>query len=527
MKKIAKITALMSLLLLFACAPEEQATNSDVIAGPDYNVTYDLYISGGTIVDGTGEPAFIGDILVSGDVIAYIGETDEMKVQTLQTIDATGRIVSPGFIDAHAHGDPLQDNNDHLRSFLRQGVTTVMLGQDGGNPGYDDAVSFEDFLYEIDRQKSGPNVATLVGHGAIRYLSGGGEKDKITSEEQVAMEELLVKAMKAGAYGLGTGLEYVPGRYADDEEMFGLAKVVGAHDGVISSHVRNEDDDKVHESIAELIRQGQFARVNASHVKVVYGKTREQGEAVLRQIREARANGIQITADVYPYLASFGDMSYLYPEWAKREFEFNDAVANRRAEFKEFLTAKIKRRNGPGAILVSSGEYSGKTVAEICEITGKDPEDVIMDYGHNGPSTAHFIMTKETQDAFITAPDVSISTDGSPTMRHPRSFGSFPKVLYEYVVRDKVMSLELAINKMTGQTADIFDIQTRGRLKEGLAADIVVLDLENVRPGTDWTDVYAEPSGFDAVIVNGMITDTTAGSDSPIYGRILRKTKGD
>ena len=196
-------------------------------------------------------------------------------------------------------------------------------------------------------------------------------------------------------------------------------------------------------------------------------------------------------------------------------------------EFKEFLTAKIKRRNGPGAILVSSGEYSGKTVAEISEITGKDPEDIIMDYGHNGPSTAHFIMTKETQDAFITAEDVSISTDGSPTMRHPRSFGSFPKVLYEYVVRDKVMSLELAINKMTGQTADIFDIQTRGRLKEGMAADIVVMDLENVRPGTDWTDVYAEPTGFDAVIVNGMITDTTAGSDSRINGRILRKTKGD
>ena len=329
MKLRTKVIAYLSVLLLAACAPEDQASNSDVISGPDYNITYDLLISGGTIVDGTGDPAFMADILVSGDEIAYIGETDASNINALETIDATGRIVSPGFIDAHAHGDPLQENNDHLRSFLRQGVTTVMLGQDGGNPGYDDAVSFEDFLYEIDRQKSGPNVATLVGHGAIRYLSGGGEKDKITPEEQATMEELLEKAMKAGAYGLGTGLEYVPGRYADDEEMCGRAKVVGAHDGGISSHVRNEDDDKVHESIAELIRQGQYARVNASHVKVVYGKTREQGEAVLRQIREARANGVKITADVYPYLASFGDMSYLYPEWAKREFEFNDGlVAN-------------------------------------------------------------------------------------------------------------------------------------------------------------------------------------------------------
>lgn len=528
MKLFSKLMALISIATLSACSSGEQETTSEPAAsGPDYNVTYDLYIKGGTIVDGTGEPSFAGDVLVTGDKIAYVGTTDAGSVKATETIDATGKIVTPGFIDAHAHGDPLQEDNDHMRNFLRQGITTVVLGQDGGNPGYDATRSFEYFLDLVDEQKSGPNVASLVGHGAIRRLSGGGEKDKVSAQDQANMEDLLTKGMEAGAYGLGTGLEYVPGRYADDEEMFGLAKIVGAHDGVISSHIRNEDDDKVHESIAELIRQGQFARVNASHIKVVYGKTREQGEAVLKQIRDARANGVEITADVYPYLASFGDMSYLYPEWAKREFEFNDAVANRRAEFKEFLTAKIKRRNGPGAILVSSGEYSGKTVAEISEIQGKDPEDVIMDYGHDGPSTAHFIMTKETQDAFITAPDVSISTDGSPTMRHPRSFGSFPKVLHEYVVRDKLIPLELAINKMTGQTADIFDILTRGRLKEGMGADILVIDLENVRAGTTWTDIFAEPTGFDAVIVNGKVTDTTKESDSPIYGRVLRKTKGD
>ena len=409
-----------------------------------------------------------------------------------------------------------------------------MLGQDGTDPGYFPAggpergeSSLRGWIDQVNMQGTGPNVATLIGHGTIRNLSGGGEKDKITPEEQAKMEELLANGMMAGAYGLNTGLEYVPGRYADAEEMAGLAKVVGAHDGLISSHIRNEDDDQVHASIQELIDQGQYARVNVSHIKVVYGKTREQGEAVLRQIREARANGINVTADVYPYLASFGNMSYLYPEWAKRKFEFDDAVANRREELQEFLRAKIIRRNGPGAILVSSGEYSGKTVAEISEITGKAPEDVIIDYGHGGPATAHFIMTKETQDAFITAPDVSISTDGSPTMRHPRSFGSFPKVIEEYVVRDKVMSLELAINKMTGQTANIFDIQSRGTLEIGKAADIIVMDLENVTAGTTWTDIFAEPTGFDYVIVNGQITDITAKSSEPTYGRVLLKTNGD
>ncbi len=522
-----KLCALLIVSLLMGCSSDEPSADMTAETGPDYSITYDLYISGGTIVDGSGDAAFKGDVLVSGDKIAFVGDVDSSKVITNQSLDATGKVVSPGFIDAHSHGDPLQEDNDMLRSFLRQGITTVVLGQDGGNPGYNSDISFRDWIDAVNRQGTGPNVATLVGHGSIRSLSGGGEKDKISPEEQSKMEALLVDGMAAGAYGLNTGLEYVPGRYADQEEMAGLAKVVGATDGLISSHVRNEDDDQVHASIAELIEQGKYARVNASHIKVVYGKTREQGEAVLEQIREARANGVDITADVYPYLASFGDMSYLYPEWAKREYEFNDAVANRRAEFQEFLRAKIIRRNGPGAILVSSGEYSGKTVAEISEITGKAPEDVIIDYGHNGPATAHFIMTKETQDAFITAPDVSISTDGSPTMRHPRSFGSFPKVIEEYVVRDKVLSLELAINKMTGQTAKIFDIQTRGLIKEGMGADILVMDIENVKANTTWTDIYAEPTGFDYVIVNGHVTDTAPKSSEPTYGRVLLKTAGD
>ncbi|MDG1707345.1 MAG: amidohydrolase family protein, partial [Emcibacteraceae bacterium] len=422
MRLLTQLFALLGILILSACSSNEPAPET---GGPDYSVTYDLYISGGTIVDGSGAASYAGDVLVDGDKIAYVGDVDGAKVIAGRIIDASGKVVSPGFIDAHSHGDPLQEDNDHLRNFLRQGITTVVLGQDGTNSGYfpsggpaRDLNSFNYWINQVNVVGSGPNVATLIGHGTIRHLSGGGEKDKITPEEQVKMEALLTDGMAAGAYGLNTGLEYVPGRYADTEEMAGLAKIVGANDGLISSHIRNEDDDIVHQSIAELLDQGKYARVNASHIKVVYGKTREQGDAVLRQLREAREAGIEVTADVYPYLASFGDMSYLYPEWAKREFEFNDAVENRREEFQEFLRTKIIRRNGPGAILVSSGEYSGKTVADIAEITGKAPEDVIIDYGHSGPATAHFIMTKETQDAFILAPDVSISTDGSPTMRH-------------------------------------------------------------------------------------------------------------
>ena len=533
MKLLIKLCVFIGMANLISCSFNDKAENT-AANSPDYSITYDLHITGGTIVDGSGSAPFTGDVLVSNDKIVYVGQALSAKIKSRTTIEAKDKVVSPGFIDAHSHGDPLQKDNDMLRNFLRQGITTVVLGQDGTNPGYfpsdgpaRDRGSFTSWINQVNIQGTGPNVATLIGHGTIRRLSGGGEKDKVTPEEQAKMEQLLIDGMRAGAYGLNTGLEYVPGRYADRAEMMGLAKVVGANDGLISSHIRNEDDDVVQESIAELLEQGKYARVNASHIKVVYGKTKKQGNEVLKQLRDARAAGIQVTADVYPYLASFGDMSYLYPEWAKRLPEFKDAAINRRKEFEEFLRAKIIRRNGAEAILISSGEYSGMTLAEIVTITGKRPEEQIIDFGHNGPATAHFIMTKETQDAFITAPDVSISTDGSPTMRHPRSFGSFPKVIEEYVVRDNVMSIELAINKMTGQTAKIFGLQSRGLLKEGLAADILVMDINNIKANTTWTNIFATPSGFDYVIVNGHLTDTTAKSSQPTFGRILLKHKGD
>ena len=507
----------LSFIILAACSGQTK--------GPNYTHPYNLFIQAGSIVDGTGAKAFYADILVRDGKIAYVGPVKASNVQATKTINATGKIVTPGFIDAHAHGAPLRGNNDFMKSFLRQGVTTVILGQDGSSPGRN--ITHEDWLSEVDAHGSGPNVAALIGHGSLRAQSGGGEKDKVTSEEQSKMEALLLKAMQDGAYGMSTGLEYLPGRYADKAELNGLAKIVGGHDGLISSHIRNEDDDKVEASVAEVIEQGRYARVNVTHIKVVYGKTREQGDAVLEQIRQARKDGMTVTADVYPYLASYGSLIYLYPEWAKRRSEFDDAVLNRRAELEDFLRAKITRRNGPDAILISAGEYAGKTLGEIAKKNNLTPENQIIAFGHSGPSTAHFIMTKDTQDAFITAPDVSISSDGSPTMRHPRSFGSFPKIIEEYVVRDKLLSLEGAVHKMSGLTAKTFGIQSRGRIKAGLAADILVFDPAKIRANTGWSDINVKPSGFEAVIVNGNVTDITAGSGAPVFGKALRKTSGD
>ena len=320
MKIILNTLAGLALLLLTACG--NKAQNS----GPDYTLDYDLYIAGGTIVDGTGEKPYAGDVLTMGEQIVYVGTADKSKIKATKIIDASGKIVTPGFIDAHSHGNPLAENNNYMRSFLRQGVTTAILGQDGSSPN--GKIKFAYWIDGVREHGSGPNIATLVGHGSIRAISGGGEKDKISTAEQAKMEALLSEALELGAYGMSTGLEYLPGRYADAAELNGLAKVVGKYDGLISSHIRNEDDDKVQTSIAEVIAQGKFAKVNVTHIKVVYGKTRAQGGAVLKQIRDARKDGMTITADVYPYLASYGSMIYLYPEWAKRKSEFDDAVKN-------------------------------------------------------------------------------------------------------------------------------------------------------------------------------------------------------
>ena len=355
----------MALSALCACSSPQTKNSAASV--------HDLYIHGGTIVDGTGTPQFAGDLLIDDGMITFVGTTDPDIVAAVQTIDASGKVVSPGFIDAHAHGSPLSDDNDFLKSFLRQGVTTVILGQDGASP--DRRKTIAEWLEAVKAKGVGPNVAALVGHGTLRTQSGGGEKEQVTPQEQTAMETLLAQGFEDGAYGLSTGLEYLPGRYANKAELNALAKVAGAHDGIVSSHIRNEDDDRVAQSVAEVIEQGQYARVNVTHIKVVYGKSRAQGEAVLKQIRDARDSGMQVTADVYPYLASFGSLIYLYPEWAKRKTEFDNAVINRRAELEDFLRAKIRRRNGPDAILISKGEYAGKTLGEIAAINGVSPEE--------------------------------------------------------------------------------------------------------------------------------------------------------
>ncbi|MHB1204142.1 MAG: hypothetical protein ACYCZX_01130, partial [Rhodospirillaceae bacterium] len=291
---------------------------------------FDLAIRNALIVDGSGQAPVAGDVLIRGSEIAFIGSMPA-DAHAARTIDAQGRVLAPGFIDAHVHGEAL-DSAQKFENFIAQGVTTIVLGQDGSSPdgvgiepGFnpgggrppENRPTFAEWFARLEKQPPPLNMATLVGFGSVRDESGAPYNGAATPEQIARFSQLIGRAIEQGAYGASLGMEYVPMISATPVELAGVAKAVGRYDGVVMSHMRSEDDDKVAGAIDELLAMGADARVHVSHVKVVYGKTAAQGEAVLAQLAAARARGIRVTADVYPYLASQSGIALLFPDWSK------------------------------------------------------------------------------------------------------------------------------------------------------------------------------------------------------------------
>lgn len=504
----------------------------------DESESYEVWIRGGTVVDGTGGEPYAADLVIAGDTIVYIGDVDfDLHADT--TIDATGKVVTPGFIDVHAHGDPLSNPFDN---FVAQGVTTVVLGQDGRTPGFsptaspdgdETLTSLARWMKAVEEKGTRTNIATLVGHGSLRHLSGVGSDKDLSDAQQAVMNEILQEGLDAGAFGMSSGLEYVPGRNAPEKEVISLAKIVGANDGVIMSHMRSEDgavmdpDDTeavlMQDALDEVIAQGDYARVHVAHIKIVYGKSAEEGEAVLATLREARARGIEVSADVYPYLAGMSNFYFLYPIWARERPVFEDAVKHDRQRLAEDMFERVTWRGGADKALIASGEYTNKNLAEIAEMQGKPFVDVIIDWGYGGPSTAHFTQNAELQDVFITSPDVAIGTDGSPTMRHPRSYGTYAKIIQDYVVESDRMTLPMAVRKMSGLPARIVGLEDRGTLAVGNKADVLVFAPEAVKATATWAAPRQHPEGFDYILVNGRVAVASGELADENFGRILRK----
>jgi len=478
---------------------------------------WDWHIDNATVIDGKGQASYQADLLVRGDAIGFIGEVHPDTISAKNYVDATGKIVSPGFIDAHAHGDPLE--TPEFQNFLGMGVTTIVLGQDGSSPMVGNLNKWFD---KVKKVSPAVNIAMFSGHGSIRSKVGVA-KQKPSATELEKMTKLLESDFEAGAFGMSTGLEYVPGIYAQKDELQQLAKVVGKHGGRIMSHLRSEDDSKIMASLKELAAQGEYAPVHASHLKVVYGKGQQRAEEILNYIDSFREQGIEFTADVYPYQASYTGIGIVFPEWAKTESGWKQAMKERPGMLRSFLEDKLKQRNGPDAILFGSGQFAGKTLAEASNQTGRSPIDLLLKMGPKAASAAHFVMDEELQDYIVTADNVMISSDGSPTMHHPRGYGSFAKIIEHYVLEEQMLSLEQAIYKMSGLPAQTLRLEDRGTIEEGHNADLLIFDPEEIKSRATFSNPHKIAKGFSWIMVNGQLIRESGEFTDKKSGVILKK----
>lgn len=461
---------------------------------------FDLVIANSKIIDGNGGSSYTGNLFIRGDSIAKISSSSLTNIPDSIIIDAKGKIVAPGFIDLHAHGNPFQTPD--FENFTAMGVTTIVLGQDGSSP---DIERLADWQKEIQENGIGVNIATFIGHGTLRELAGIGSNPRGTIEQIAKMEGLLKDNLKV-CFGMSTGLEYTPGLYAEQKELMNLAKIVGAEDRMIMSHMRNEDDDQIIASMVELMQQGEHARVHISHIKSVYGKGSERADQILKILHTAQAAGINITADIYPYNASSTGIGIVFPKWSKTKEQFQTVHKTRREELLTFIRQKVSQRNGPAATLFGTSPYTGKTLADLEKEKEKPFEEILVDdIGPQGASAAYFVMNEELQTRLLQDSLVSICSDGSPTMHHPRGYGTFAKIIETYVLKQQLFSLEKAIQKMTGTAADILKLKNRGRIAVGMKADVVVFNPENVRAKATYDNPKQLSEGFDLVIINGKV----------------------
>ncbi len=490
----------------------------------------DILIIGGTVVDGSGGEPYRADLMISNGSIVRIGIIDTSRVKSGRVIDAAGMIVSPGFIDAHAHGDPLETPD--FKNFLAMGVTSIVLGQDGASPHAED---LSGWFAKVDALHPGVNIALFAGHGTLRTLAGKGTETgplPMNATELNTMTKLIENAMVSGCFGFSTGLEYEPGRFASLDELVTAASSVHRHGGMVMSHMRSEDEDTIAEALDELLEQGirSGAPVHVSHIKIVYGNDVNQAKRLLAQMEEVRTSGVRVTADIYPYIASYTGIGIVFPEWARPPHIYSDVVAARRGELAAYLRERITLRNGPEATLFGTHPYAGKTLAQVAEELDKPFEDVLIDdIGPGGMSAAYFVMNEDVLRTFLTDPHVMISSDGSPAMRHPRGYGTFAKIIRQYVSEENVLTLEEAVYKMTGLTARTLGLDAlsrpRGLIKDGFAADVLIFDPDEVEDRATFEEPHLHAKGFEYVIVNGSVAKEGEIFSGERTGRVLYRNR--
>jgi N-acyl-D-amino-acid deacylase len=484
--------------------------------------TYDLVITNGKIVDGTGNQWFYGDVGIKDGKILRVGKID--RRQASKIVDAAGMIVAPGFIDVHTHIEGNDLKVPTAGNFVLDGVTSVVTGNCGGSK-----VNMAKYFRQLDSVKMSINVASLIGHNSVRREIMGESMRDPSPEEQKAMEGLVEKGMKEGAVGLSTGLIYVPGTYSKTPEVIGLAKAASLYGGVYASHIRDEGDH-VTEAVEEAINIGRQANipVEISHFKVTYKPNWGKSVGTLAQVEKARKEGIEVTVDQYPYIASSTTLSTTVPSWVfsggwdSLQWRLKDAPT--RLRIKKEMTDELKSKQLKSYSYAVVARYlpdttlNGKNISEINLLKGRkqkpmEEAETILDLIGSTDRVQMVFFSMEENDLRrilqypfnMFASDAGINIYGSG-MPHPRAYGTNSRVLGMYVRELKVIRLEEAIRRMTSLPATKFGLRDRGLLREGMAADVVVFDEKTVGDLATFNKPHAYAQGFKCIIVNGAVT---------------------
>jgi N-acyl-D-amino-acid deacylase len=497
---------------------------------------YDVAILGGTVVDGSGQPARRADVGISEGRIAFVGTIRPQDAR--ETIDAKGLTVAPGFIDVHTHADDLAEQ-PRAENFVRMGVTTIVAGNCGSS-----ASDIGEALTKIEQTGASVNFATLVGHNTVRRAVMGTDKRPPTMLELTKMRALVWKAMADGAVGFSTGLQYVPGTYAETPELMDLAQVAGNAGGLYASHMRNEGT-AIEAAIAETIRVGESAqcRIQISHLKVDSPSRWGASAKALDLIDAARKRGLSVTADHYAYTAASSTLGIRFPSWAleggtaKIAQRLNDPAtwAKIKAEMRGLL-AERGLSDLSFAVVASfraDPSLNGLSMEQVAaKLKGSETADAQFEAARemmlqNGASMVYHFMSDEDVDRIMRHPQVGIASDSSVLVEgegvpHPRGYGNNARVLGEYVRKRKVITLEQAIRKMTSLPAEQFRFSSRGVLKAGYAADLVLFDAETVSDAATFDKPHAYAGGIPHVLVNGVVVVKNGQHTGARPGAVLR-----